>query len=199
MTIAIGGPVAKFHLKRFQPHVDVAGLVSGGRVFSSFSIIVCSGILILCAAAWLFLIGTGDAAISLLQKWVALFKIREIFRFSLFDDAFISGLYRLFIGAVLFLITASALLRLMKYAFSVLLLSPDRLIIVESNLLRTQIHQIPYERIFRVSVRETILHRALRLGALEILTGERDAPLRFGPVPRFPSLVSLLMAAPEKK
>jgi hypothetical protein len=195
MLPAFGVWVARLHLKRFQARVDITALEREGRVFSSFSIVFCAGILILYIAALILLLRSAGPVTALLVKWVELFKIREIFSFAFMDAAFIARLYRAFMAVVIILVSARTLLQLLKYAFSVVLLSDDGLIIVDSNLLSSRIHQIPYGKIFRVSVRETILHRVLRLGTIEILTGERDTPLRFGPVPRFPSLVSALMPA----
>jgi membrane protein YdbS with pleckstrin-like domain len=195
MPRAFAGLIARLHMKRFQAQVDIALLEKEGRIFSSFSLIFSAGILILYIAALIFLLGSAGPIIALLLKWVELFKIREIFSFTFMDAAFIARLYRLFLAVVIILVSVRTLLRLLKCAFSVVLLSDDGLIIVDGNLLSSRIHQIPYDRISRVSARETILHRVLRLGTLEILTGERDAPLRFGPVPRFPSLVAALMPA----
>jgi membrane protein YdbS with pleckstrin-like domain len=199
MLRAFGVWVARLHMKRFQARVDIAGLEREGRIFSSFSIVYAAGILILYIAALIFLLRSAGPVTALLVKWVELFKIREIFSFAFMDAAFIARLYRAFMAVVIILVSARTLLQLLKYAFSVVVLSDDGLIIVDSNLLSSRIHHIPYDRIFRVSVRETILHRVLRLGTIEILTGERDTPLRFGPVPRFPSLVAALMPAIAKK
>ncbi len=182
-------------MKRFQAQIDIAGLEKAGRIFSSFSLVISAGILVLYIAALIFFLRSAGPVTALLVKWVELFKIREIFSFAFMDAAFIARLYRAFMAVVIILVSARTLLQLLKYAFSVVLLSDDGLIIVDSNLLSSRIHQIPYGKIFRVSVRETILHRVLRLGTIEILTGERDTPLRFGPVPRFPSLVAALMPA----
>jgi hypothetical protein len=199
MMRAIGIFAAKLNLKRFPAHVDIAGLVEQDRIFSSFSIICCSGICILVAAVWFVALTSAGIVVPLLVKWVELFKLREIFRITLFDSVLIANLYHVFVAVILTLVSVKGLLQVMKYAFSVLLLCPERIIIVESNLFRSSIHQIPYDKIFRVSARETIVHRVLRLGTLEILTGERDTPLRFGPAPRFSHLISRLMDAGVKK
>jgi hypothetical protein len=199
MPRAFGTLIAKFHMRRFREQLDVGALGREGRVYTSFSIILGAAVLVLWIAAWLVLIASANTVISILVGWVGLFKIKEIFSFALFDAGFIAGLYRAFITVIILLITAKALLQLLKLAFSVAVLAEGRLIIIESSLLLTRIHQIPYDRISRASVRENILYRFLRLGSLEILTGERDAPLRFGPAPRFPSLVSALMPLIVKK
>jgi hypothetical protein len=199
MQRGFGGFIARLHLKRFQAQFDIQALEREGRIFSLFSIVFCSGILVLCAALWLLLLGSSGGVISLLVKWVELFRLREIFKFALFDAVFISRLYRAFIAVVLALVSLQCLLRIMKSFFGVVVLSPGVLIVVESNIVASRIHQIPFDRIFRVSARETILHRVLRLGILEILTGEKTEPFRFGPVPRFPSLVAKLMGAISQK
>ena len=199
MPLAFGTLIAKFHMRRFRDRLDVGALGREGRIFTSFSIIMGAAVLVLGMAAWLLLLASANSVISLLVRWVELFKIKEIFTFAFFDAGFIAGLYRTFIALVIILVMAKALLQLLKYAFSVAVLSDDRLIVVESSLFVTRIHQIPYDRIFRVSARENVAYRLLGLGTLEILTGERDAPLRFGPAPRFPSLVSALMPLIVKK
>jgi len=94
---------------------------------------------------------------------------------------------------------AKMIMRLLTYAFSVVVLSREMLIIVESSVIRSHIHQIPYNRISRVSSRETVLHRVFGMGSLEIHAGERDVPLKVGPIPRFPELISRLSAEVSKR
>jgi hypothetical protein len=199
MPRAIGVLTVKLNAKRFQTPVDVAGLKREDRIFSSFSLVFFAGILILFAAIWLFLLKSEDIAVPLIIKWVKLFKIREIFKFSLIDSDFIARLYRVFISIVLVILGAKMILQLLTYVFSVVVLSREMLIIVESSILGSRIHQIPYNRISRVSSRETILHRALGMGFLEIHDGERNVPLTFGPIPRFPALISRLAAEVSKR
>jgi hypothetical protein len=199
MSGAFSGRIAGFHMKRFRAQVDYSSMEKEGRIFSSFSLFFCAGILILCAALWLLILGSADSVTYLLVKWVDLFKIRQIFNFSLFDADAIAGLYHSFIAVVLVLVSIKTLLLLLARAFSVIFLSNDRLVIVESNFFASRIHQIPFDEISRVSARESILHRVLKLGTLEIATGERDAPLRLGPIPRFPSLFAAVLSAVEKK
>ena len=199
MSLRINKFIGKIQLSRFKNHINSSDPISEDKIFSSFSISYCLGILALLALIYYLLLESDLLILPLILKWVEAFKIQEIFELDLFNESFIRRAYGILILFILILLSIKFLLQLMKYIFSFLVLSTDRLIIIESNFLRSRIHHIPYAKIFRLSTDETIVHKALKLGNIEILTGEREVPLKFGPIPHFPSFISQITSLIQKK
>ena len=185
--------------KRVAKYANSASSIGEDKIFSSFSISCCLGILALLAFICYLLLGSEAVVMPLILKWVEIFRIQEIFKLNLFNERFIREAYRVFTLLIIILISIKALLKLLKYIFSLVVLLTDRLLIIESNFLKSRIHHIPYARISRLSVNETIAHKILRLGNLEILTGQRETPLKFGPIPHFPVFIAKLTSLIQKR
>ena len=192
MTSDAWNSVREFLLRR----VRAAGVkdTREGRPFSRFSIIY--GVL---------LMGSAIIAISLLRwtigfippfimRWFDLFQIREIFRFEFLDEAFIASAYETLIRILSILVVVRLAVAILQMMLSRIVLLDDRLIVIEYVLLFARVHYIPYERIARLSVNRTILHRFVDLGRVAIGTGDLNRPLKFGPMPAVSVFVAETMA-----
>lgn len=199
MCLRINKFIAKIQLSRLKNHINPSDQISEDKIFSSFSISFCLGILSLWALIYYLLLESETVVLPLLLKWVETFKIQEIFELDLFNRSFIRKAYSILILFILILVSIKFLLQLIKYILGLLVLATDRLIIIESNFLKSRIHHIPYSKIFRLSTNETIAHKILKLGNIEIFTGEKEVPLKFGPIPHFPSFISQLTSLIQKK
>jgi hypothetical protein len=195
--------ISKFILeiqkRRIKNYVNSADSIGRDKIFSSFSISYCLSILALLAFTCYLLLESETVVLPLIIRWVEIFKIQEIFELELFTERFIREAYRVFILLILVLISIKIFLRLLKYIFSLFVLSNDRLIIIESNFFKSRIHHIPYGKISRLSATETFVHKTLKLGNIEILAGQRELPLKFGPIPHFPSFITQLTSLIQKR
>jgi hypothetical protein len=193
--LRVRNALAHAQLRRFRSHIpDAAGGVSEGRAFSTFSIPYSLGVLALAGGISVLLLASEAVVPPLIERWVALFKIQEIFAFPPIEGRLIGQAYHTLVVLLLALVTLRLFLVLLRLASGVLALLPDRLLVVESNFLRSRIHHIPYRKILHLSAEETLVHRVLDLGYVELYTGERPAPLRFGPIPGFSAFISRLSA-----
>ncbi len=161
-----------------------------GRSFSTFSIIY--GLLLVAFALVVInlLRRTIDIVPPFIMEWFDLFQIREIFRFEFLDDEFVLGAYETFIRILVMLIVARLALAIVQLILSRVVLLDDRLVVIEHVFLYSRVHHIPYERIVRLSMNRTILHRIANLGTVTIVTGDLTRPLKFGPIPRISQFVT---------
>ncbi len=189
---------AKAQLRRFRSHIRDSDGVAEDNIFSTFSISYSLGILALAGGISYLLLRSEAVVPPLIVKWAELFRIREIFAFNPINGNLIRRAYHILILLILALVDLRLLLVLVRLAFGVLALLPDRLLVVESNFLRSRIHHIPYGKILHLSADETIVHKILGLGYIEVFTGERPVPLRFGPIPGFPTFIARTTARMRK-
>ncbi len=190
--------LARAALRRFRSHFRDPGGIAEDGIFSTFSISYLLGILALAGGITYLLLRSEAVVPPFIVRWVELFRIREIFAFDPLDESLIRRVYHILVLLVLAVVGLRLLLALVRSALGALALLPDRLLVVESNLLRSRIRHIPYDRILHLSADETIVQKILGLGYVEVSTGERPAPLRFGPIPGFPAFIARLAARMQK-
>ena len=133
---------------------------------------------------------TIDIVPPFIISWFELFQIQEIFRFDFLDEEFVLSAYETLIQVLVILVIARLALAILQLILSRIVLLDDRLVVIEHVFLYSRVHHIPYERIVRLSVNRTILHRIANLGTVTIVTGDLSGPLKFGPIPRVSRFVA---------
>ncbi len=182
--------IARLQLRRFRKYLDISGLVQQNRVYTSLSIVHVAGVLLYTGAIYFVLLKSDPYVMRFIMGWIEKFRIREIFEVELVSASNIWVIYHWIVIGALTALGVHSFLLLLRYCFSVAVLLEDRVMLVKSNLLLSHIHQIPYAQILRFSVKETVLHRLLRIGTVEIQTGERNQAFRFGPIAGFQRFVA---------
>lgn len=118
----------------------------------------------------------------LIWAWFELFEIREIFRFEDLGEELIVSLYETLITVCVVLVIARAAVAILRLALSRIVLLSDRLVVVEHVLFYSRIHHIRHDRIARLSLQNSILHRLADVGWVAIVTGEHEKSVTIGPV-----------------
>ncbi len=183
--------IAQLQLRRFRTYLDLSSLSKEERVFTTLSIAHILSVIAYTAAVYVVLLRSDPYVMRFIMKWIETFRIQEIFEVDLISASDIWLVYHWIVIIALAGLSAHSFFVLLRYLFSVVVLTDDRMILVKSNLLFSQIHQVPYNQILRLSTKETLLHRLLRIGTIEIQTGERSDVFRFGPVGGFQRLIAL--------
>ena len=182
--------IVKTRLRYLKNHLQGVGTIGEERIYSTFSGSYGFSILAFAGAFSYLVLRSREIIPPLIIKWVEVFQIHEIFNLELIEVHIIQKIYLYLILSILVLVDIQLLLKLIRLPLCAMILLPDRLVAVESNLLKVRIHHIPYSKILRISGTVTIVQRIFKLGNIEIFTGERDKPLKFGPLPAFPIMLS---------
>ena len=139
-------------------------------------------VLAIAAVAIVLLRRTLELVPPLIWAWFELFEIREIFKFEDLGEELIVSLYETLITVCVVLVVARAAVAILRLALSRVVLLSDRLVVVEHVLFHSRVHHIRYDRIARLSLRNSILHRLADVGWVAIVTGENEKPVTIGPV-----------------
>lgn len=195
MTADIRGFHRSVLLHRLRRHIGSAETPAADRIYPTFSIPHAVGSCVLAAVVYGLLRKSEAVIPPLLWKWIELFEIREIFAVELLSEPALGEAYRLLVLVLVAVVFVKLLLYLARLVLGVIVLLPDRLVVAERGLLKSRIHHVPYSRVLRLSTEETVFHRALGVGNLRIFTSEAGTPVRIGPLPGFPALLSRLIAS----
>lgn len=189
-------------VKRFwagRARLDAHGPDGDGAVESFHTRSVSYALLVAAIAfvAIVLLRRTLEIVPPLIWAWFELFEIREIFRFEDLGEQLIVSLYETLITICVLLVIARAALAILRLALSRVVLLSDRLVVVEHVLFYSRVHHIRYDRIARLSLRNSLLHRLADLGWVAIVTGDREKPVTIGPVVRVSRFIAATAQAME--
>ena len=182
--------VRRFFGTRFLVHVHGPDEEGAGESFHTRSVSYALLIATIAVVAIGLLRRTLEIVPPLIWAWFELFEIREIFRFEDLGEELIVSLYETLVTVCVLLVIARAAVAILRLALSRVVLLSDRLVVVEHVLFFSRVHHVRYDRIARLSLRSSILHRLADLGWVAIVTGERESPVTIGPVVKVSRFVS---------
>lgn len=171
--------------------------ISAARSYPTFSIVSALAAAAFAVLVIILLRWTTGFVPGLVSRWFSLFQIREIFRFEFLDDEIVTQAYDFVIRVLVWLVLARLAVVLLRHALSRILLLPDRLVVIDHVLFYARVHHVPYRRITRLSLQETIVHRLFDLGCVSIVS-EHAGSLRVGPLPRVSRFIAQTTSAIER-
>lgn len=184
VTPGIDRALANLQLRR-QERTALAPHLTSERLFTTFTPAPVLLTVALWTAAYVVLQNGDQYAMRLLMRWVSLFRLGEIFDVDLFAPHVIYRIYRLIVVALLIAASLKALLTVARLVLSFALITDERLVLVESYLVYRRVDEFPLSRVARITIKDSVLHRLLGLGTVEISTSDHVTSRRFGPLGRF--------------
>lgn len=190
MTRRIEHALAAFQLRKAERD-SLSASLDPDHLYSTFTPIPVVLTIGLWTAVYVLLQRGDQVAMRFLMRWVSLFRLDEIFDVPLFEPHVVYRIYRVFVVALVVLASLKALTTFFRLVFSFAVIAHDRLVLVESYLVSRRVDEFPLARIARLTTRDTLLHRLVGIGTLEVATSDHATDRhttngrRFGPVGRF--------------